>query len=147
MPVCPKCKKQMRKKESLNFSYALQIAIDNAIRAAGCMPPKPTEWACVGTVPCKEYGEWQKKKEEYDKLMEERDKVIAQNERRLFKKKVPPMPAPLPPAPPKKIPCIEHWDLKSVRSGQFNVQIKKKRPKNFFLVDEITGIVSPKSKF
>ena len=144
MPVCPRCKKSMRKKEHLNFAYALQIAIDTAIRSAGCMPPPPTEWACVGYEPCKEHKVWEKRKEQYDKEMAERQKVIAQNQRRLIPRRVPPMPKPLPPEPPKKIPCLNHWTLQTVYSGDMNVQIKKKREKKFYYADDVTGLVTPK---
>ena len=145
MPVCPKCGKQMKKKEQLSFTYALEIAIENAIRSAGSMPPKPTEWACVGKQPCKQHAKWQEMKKRYDKEMQMRDKVIKENEKRLLlKKKVPPMPKPLPPEPPKQVPCINHWEMKDVITGPASVEVKKRRPKQFFLCDEITGMLSRK---
>lgn len=136
MPVCQKCHKPMKKKETLSFSYALQIVIDNAIRSAACMPAKPTEWACVGKKPNEDYKKWQEKKKVYDKQMKEYMDAKAENDKRLiFKKKLPPMPAPLPPPPPKEKPCVSHWKEEYV-----NKSIKIKKKKEFYYVDEITGM-------
>ena len=120
MATCPVCKRAMTKKEHLSFNYALQIAIDNAIRSVACMPPKPTEWACKSMLPNPAFKEWLKKKEKNDKALP------------LFKKK-------LPPPPPEFIPCKNHWSLKS--NGR---TVSGKMKKTFFLVDSVTGFVSEK---
>ena len=138
MPVCKQCHKPMKKKETLSFSYALQTAIENAIRSAACLPPKKPEWACTNMVPNDDYKKWEQKKKVYDQQMKAYMDAVAENERRIiFKNKLPPMPAPLPPAPPKQKPCSAHW-----KSQYVGTQIRPKKKKEFYHVDEITGMAT-----
>lgn len=118
MPICPNCRRPMKKKSSMNFTYALEKAIDDAIRAATYRKPKPELWCCTTMLENPEHAKWKEEMKKYQK------KVI--------KVKKPPV------EPLKKIPCADHWALKADPKG---MKMSSKFRKEYFIEDEVTHTV------
>ena len=158
MPNCPKngmggkgsppiCGKELVKEENLSFFRAIEIAIQNAIRSVACMPPAKPKYACNHMVENPKYDEWE---HEYVRVNQENDLIKKENEKIRRKNKLlgivgraqqeKPL-LPVPPRPPKLVPCKNHYKLRA--AGQFNEKIIKRKKELLFDYDDITGQVSP----
>ena len=120
MPICPQCKKPMKKKEFLSIFYAIETAIENAVRSAAFMPPKKTEWACTAIVTNPEYIKWLQRKRQNDSRLP----ILRQQ---------------LPPPPPQQVPCKNHWSLTSSGLG-----VMTKKRKKFFYYNDVLHFVTEK---
>lgn len=130
MPTCPECHKRMRAKQTLGLNYAISYFVEK-VSSGG---KTPTEYACVGMVANPKYPTYLKQKKEHDKQMQKYMQAVEANESRLiFKKKLPPKPAPLPPAQMPKVPCKNHWRYSEMSRSDGTKLIHRQKP-IFFVV-------------
>ena len=121
-PVCKRCHRTLKRKTSLGFWNCIEEILKHISN-----PYARITYGCTGKVRNNKMDLW---KEDCKKIEEENKKIRKKNQRRrlMMMNEIPEKP--LPPKPPKMIPCPQHYH--NMAMGKYNQRIVRKREQVFY---------------